>query len=346
MKQSGLRFLTSIAAISAIFTSAALAWDAPGHRMITLLALDASSKDLPAFLRDETTRTRIASQSCEPDRWRSISAPALLHTNNPDHYIDLEPLADAGLKLVDLPPLRYDYIAAVTRLRDKHPSAFSPIDTTKDPGKAQFTEGTLPWAISENYAHLQAAFKTLRILDALNDPARAAQLEQARANVISAMGILSHFVGDASQPLHTTKHHHGWVGENPGDYTRRSGFHAEIDGGVIAKLALSYDSLKGKTPALPQVTPADPFAEIIPYIDRSHSKVEPLYALEKTGKLLEPDGRAFIEERLQDGAAMLAALYSAAWTSSTPTDDDVRRFSQFDKWPGAKPTPAAPDSAK
>ena len=47
------------------------------------------------------------------------------------------------------------------------------------------------------------------------------------------MGILAHFVGDAAQPLHTTKHHHGWKGDNPNGYTTENSIHAYIDGGVI-----------------------------------------------------------------------------------------------------------------
>ena len=56
------------------------------------------------------------------------------------------------------------------------------------------------------------------------------EISNAQANVIYRMGILSHFVGDASQPLHTTKHYNGWVGNNPKQYTTRRSFHSWIDG--------------------------------------------------------------------------------------------------------------------
>ena len=39
------------------------------------------------------------------------------------------------------------------------------------------------------------------------------------------MGVMGHYVGDCAQPLHTTKHHNGWVGENPHGYTTWPGLH-------------------------------------------------------------------------------------------------------------------------
>jgi hypothetical protein len=46
---------------------------------------------------------------------------------------------------------------------------------------------------------------------------------------------MGHLIGDASQPLHTTIHHHGWVGDNPHNYTTSRGFHSWIDGGFFNK---------------------------------------------------------------------------------------------------------------
>lgn len=47
------------------------------------------------------------------------------------------------------------------------------------------------------------------------------------------MGVMGHYVGDLTQPLHTTKNYNGWVGENPAGYTTSKGFHAWIDGGFL-----------------------------------------------------------------------------------------------------------------
>ena len=40
------------------------------------------------------------------------------------------------------------------------------------------------------------------------------------------MGVMGHYVGDGSQPLHTTVHFNGWVGDNPKGYTTKQTFHA------------------------------------------------------------------------------------------------------------------------
>lgn len=324
--------IIALLATAAIFTSTAVAWDAPGHRTITLLALDALSPDTPDFLREAKTRTMIASQSCEPDRWRASTNPTMAHINSPDHYINIEPLENAGLKVADLPPLRYEYIARLALLREKDPTKFEKVDPAKDPGLTRVWPGFLPYAITENYARLQISFKTLRMMESLNDDSRADQIAQERANIVYHMGVLSHFVGDAAQPLHTTKHHHGWSGDNPLGYTTRYSFHAEIDGGVLERHTLNYESLKSAPCRERTVNPADPFEDAQSHIRRAFEQVEPLYALDKSGKLLADEGRAFITERLTDGAATLAALYDAAWASSQPTDAESRAFIKYDKW--------------
>jgi hypothetical protein len=326
------RPLIALLATAAIFTSTAVAWDAPGHRTITLLALDRLSPDLPEFLRDPKTRAMIASQSCEPDRWRASSDPTVAHINSPDHYINLEPLADAGMKASEMPPLRFEYIAKLALLRDKDPTAFEKPDPAKDPGLSRVWPGFLPYAISENYAKLQISFKTLRMMESLNDPARADQIAQEKANVVYHMGVLSHFVGDAAQPLHTTRHHHGWVGDNQNGYTTRYSFHAEIDGGVLERHNLSHDTLKDSPRPDRAAGAANAFAFAQAEIQRSFDKVDPLYALDKSGTLLADEGKAFITERLTDAAATLSALYNAAWATSAPTDAEIRAFLKFDKW--------------
>ena len=94
-------------------TTGALAWSAHGHRTITYLALDGLPADVPDWLRDPSIRHRIADQSNEPDRWRGTPTPPLAHENDPDHYIDIEDLAQFGLTLQTVSPYRYDYLREV-----------------------------------------------------------------------------------------------------------------------------------------------------------------------------------------------------------------------------------------
>ncbi|MDX2146108.1 MAG: hypothetical protein SFZ23_01195 [Planctomycetota bacterium] len=345
----------------------ALAWDAPGHRTITLLALDslAEQADAPFWVTDESTRTGIADQSVMPDRWRSTRIAQLAHENNTDHFIDLEDLEPFGLTLTDISPLRYEFIKQMVRAQERAGAAFKgkAVDPEKDWAKTLEWPGFLPHAIMEHFAKLQSSFKTLRIFEALlaeevtaleaakagaaagtSDGAKATnvlaeaavrtrndQILMARANVMYHMGVLSHFVGDAAQPLHTTKHYNGWVGDNPSGFTTEKTFHAYIDGGIVEKHRLNHLNLRGaRAPMQPLIDVKDPWQDVLALITRSFEMVTPLYEMHRTGELEQVIGARFIGQRMTDGAAVLGSLYHAAWTNSAITDKDVAEFKKYD----------------
>ncbi len=342
------RTLLRALCLSAAVAAPALGWSAHGHRTITYLALDGLPADAPAWLRESPYRQRIADEANQPDRWRGTRLPALSHVNNPDHYIDLEKLPQFGLTLESVPHLRNQYVAAMAVAKHTHPERVAPYDSKADASGESEYPGFLPYAIAEHYAKLRASFNDLRILETLADPARADQLEIARLNVVYHLGMLSHFVGDAAQPLHTTSHHHGWVGDNPNGYSTDKRIHAYIDGDVVDVHHLGYDSLRPSLTFGVSVDRNDPWADMVVYINRSHDHVEPLYRLEKQGLLPQEEGRAFITERLIDAAVTLAAMYSAAWTSSEPTEQEI---SAWVRYSNLKPTTppkatAAPGAAE
>jgi hypothetical protein len=318
----------------------ALSWDADGHRSITLLALDAAAAAepaLPAFFRDEETRQRIAWQSGEPDRWRGTRTPALTHENNPDHYIDVEDLEPFGLTLETVSPLRYEYLRAMVVAKHEHPERMGPYNEATDLFRTQEFPGFLPHAIAEHADKLRSHLKTLRILEGLPDastPRRQAQVRQSRENAIATLGLLSHFVGDAAQPLHTTRHHHGWVGDNPDAFTTDRGFHAHIDGGVIRLHALSYDALRAHADTAPitppRLDPGGQWDATLDYIRRSFERVRPLYELEKSGELEREPGRAFITERMTDAAGTLAGLLVSAWNAGEPSPRDIEDHLRYE----------------
>lgn len=323
--------------------SVASAWSAHGHRLVTRLALDGLGPELPAWLHEGAVVDRIMEQSNEPDRWRGTRRLAIAHEANPEHYIDVEDLEPLGLTLSGLPEFRYDYVKAMTRARLEHPDRVPPYNAEKDADHVKEWPGFLPYAIAEHFAKLQSSFNTLRILESVKGGERGAGVAQARENVIYEMGILSHFVGDAAQPLHTTRHHHGWVGPNPAGYTRENGFHAYIDGRVVELHGLNYESLRPAMKYERRVSAADPWKDCLEYIQRSFDEVEPLYTMEKAGELTGPGGKALISERLCDAGSMLAALYNAAWEASKPTDREVAAFLRYSERE-RKALPAAPET--
>lgn len=306
-------------------------WGAHGHRTITRLALDALPADAPtlAWLREPAARERVAEQSNEPDRWRGTQALALQHENNPDHYLDVDLLPEFGLTLETVPPLRYDYLRAMAVAKHVHPEMAGPYDRRTNPDGSQEWPGFVLHAMSEHYQKLRSSFNTLRILESLNDPARAGQLALARQNVEHEMGILSHFVGDTAQPLHTTKHHHGWVGDNPKGYSTDRRIHAYIDSQILRLHGLEYDGLRPGLKLDVAVNAADPWEDQVKYLGRSHATVELLYQMEKNGTLTGPEGKAFISERLLDAGGMLGAMYKAAWEASAPTEREISAFVKF-----------------
>ncbi len=334
--------------LGALISQSALAWDCQGHRAITLLAMDGfaqRSADMPEWLKSDSSRLMVASNACEPDRYRSVRAPVYLaHENNPDHYLDVDKLEQFGLTLETLPPLRYEYVRAMVVAKHEHPDDVEPYNPMMDPSRSSEFPGYAPHAIMEAHGKLTSAFKTARSLEKLNDPKRAPQLEAARAQAMFQMGVLSHFVGDVAQPLHTTKHHHGWIGDNPAGYTTDRKIHAFIDGEILIIHQLDYETLKVGFKAERTVDAGDAWKDVLTHVQRSHDHVRDVYSMFKSGELEGEPGKAMITERLRDGGSMLAAMYASAWAASTVNDKDVAEFVGYDRWEGIKDVKSRPEA--
>jgi hypothetical protein len=335
-------------ALFLILAVPAFAWDADGHRLITQLAVEGMGPGTPDWLKDANTIAQVADQATVPDRWRSNHLPQLMHVNNPDHYIDIEDLAPYGLTLKTLPPLRYEFVKAMVLAREHAGDKFQgrPINAAHDTAKTEEWPGFAPYAILENYGKLQSAFSTVRVLEKANDPARAPQLEMARENAKAIMGVMAHYVGDGAQPLHVTKHHHGWVGENPKGYTTDKGFHAYIDGGVLRLHHIDATMVRPLCKFDLKLDAREPWDDVIAYLGVTFEQVEPLYALEKSGELRQEKGKQFICDRLAAGASMLGAMYKAAWDSAAPTKKDIEEFRKYDGTDVGTPNVPASEAAK
>ena len=222
----------------------ARAWDYEGHHAVNELALASLPSDFGIQLTPEL-KTRIAYLAGEPDRWRNTPDLALKHVNGPDHYFDLEDIQALGLTPATLPPLRYDFVDAIALARAAHPEKFPKIDPDRDSDHTRELDGFLPWAITENYEKLKSDFSTLKALRQYGGS--PVEVANAEADCVYVMGVMGHFVGDGSQPLHTTRYFNGWVGENPKHYTTRTTFHSWIDGGYFKKTGgIKVDQLTGK----------------------------------------------------------------------------------------------------
>jgi len=301
------------------------AWDYETHRTINQLALACLPTNFPSFARTPAARERIAFLAGEPDRWYNTTDLPLKHINGPDHYIDLEELEPCGLKPETLPVFRYDFAAQLALARAAHPEKFPPIDPAKNEDHTRQLIGFLPWAVVESEAKLKSGFSYLKALEADGTPEEVANAQQ---NILYVMGLLGHLAGDAAQPLHTTIHHHGWVGDNPNHYTTNGYFHRWIDGDYFIKTGrVSAKELQDKLrPARAlngQGKPDDMFRLVVAFIVEQHKQLEPLYQLQKEHKLsgegeLGLQGKAFLEGQLVKAGQMLADLWYTAYVQAPP----------------------------
>ncbi|PYK99227.1 MAG: hypothetical protein DME19_09440 [Verrucomicrobia bacterium] len=313
--------------------AAGVAWDYEGHRLVNQLALATLPASFPAFVQRPEARERIAFLGGEPDRWRNTSDLPLKHFYSPDHFIDLEDLALYRLKPSTLSHFRYEFTAQLALARAANPRIFPPIAATNDLDRTKALIGFLPWTITEYYAKLKSTFSYLNAFEEYGTPE---EIANARENAIFFMGVMGHFVGDGAQPLHTTRNFNGWVDPNPRRYTTNHNFHAWIDGGYFQKAGfLSPAGLQSRLRPAQMLWPDDPkahhddiFPEVMRFIVEQNKQVEPLYQLEKEGKLsgeseASLSGRAFLADQLIRAGRLLGDLWYTAWQQA-PIDTYLR----------------------
>jgi hypothetical protein len=300
---NSIRFLSTTLAAAALFCvlaqpQAAHAWGNEGHRLINRLAAETLPASVPAFLRSEAAIREIEYLGPEPDRWRSRAEPELSAAQAPEHFIDLEP-ADA---LGPLPRNRLDFEAEV-------------IAAGQRPEKI----GLQPWEAIEVWERLKAALREYRSLAAAGKDTRP--VEEA---AIFYSGWLGHYVGDASQPLHTTIQYNGWTGPNPNGYTSAHQIHYQFEGPFVA--ANEHEpEVRAKMTELKPID-GDIFDSYVAYLRHTNSYVEKVYQLEKAGGFVgagSAESREFTAERLAAGASMLRNMIVSAWVESAKPVPDA-----------------------
>jgi hypothetical protein len=271
---------------------AAMGWGNEGHRMINRLAISTLPTDAPAFLRSEAAIQEIEYLGPEPDRWRSPAEPELNAAQAPEHFIDLE-LADA---LGPLPRRRLDFEGKVFAA-----------------GQRPEKIGLQPWEATEVWERLKSALREYRQLSAAHQDTAA--VEQA---AIFYAGWLGHYVGDASQPLHTTVQYNGWTGPNPNGYSTEHKIHWQFEGPFVAANLHIPDVQPRMT--VGHAIEGDIFDSYVGYLRHTATYVEKVYQLEKAGGFTgagSPESRDFTADRLAAGASMLRDMIYTAWVDSS-----------------------------
>ncbi len=320
--------LLTIALVTFAGGGSAFAWDYEGHRTVNLLAIDSLPPGFPAFIKESASRERIGFLAGEADRWRNTPDLPLKHANGPDHFIDIEDLIDP--KKFNIPvqfwsPFRYAFVEQLVEARMRFPDRLPAIPKAQNWDRTKQFTGFLPWTIMEYYSKVKSGFSYLKAFEELGT---AEEIRQARENLLYVMGVMGHFAGDASQPLHTTKHYNGWVGDNPRNYTTNRTFHSWIDGGFLSKTGgIDAAKLRGRLrPALARKTIDGRTDFIFPvitgFIMEQHPLVEPLYRLEQSGRLNAEaketrEGQQFLEGQIVKAAQFLGDLWLTAWKNAS-----------------------------
>ncbi len=306
-RSTALLAIVPVAAL--LFTSgAAGAWGSTGHRLIGRLGVATLPADLPAFLKQPGVIASMGELSREPDRSRGAGQP---HDEDldPGHFEDLEDNGDVlgGPAITDMPANRDAFSAAVhAKGSDLHKS------------------GWLYYNLIDGYQQLAKDFAYWRV-DVVGEKRGATPQErqwyagdrQLRELItVRDLGYWSHFVGDASQPMHASIHYNGWGHfPNPHDYTQDK-IHGPFEGPFIHDY-ITEDAVRAAMPA-----PAPCKAEIgkcmAQYLLTTQKKAEPLYALWTNGGFHPGDKRgvSFATETVAAGAAELRDLVVRAWNES------------------------------
>ncbi len=300
MQKKLVAHVIAVALVPILLVQSSAAWGRDGHRLINRLAAETLPKDVPEFLRSPAAADAMEFYGPEPDNWKSNAELELKVAGEPEHFIDLE---WADLIGGPLPRKRYDFIRALTYAgRTRTDILFTPESI-----------GLLPYAADEGYERLKAAMRGYRAAAADHRDTRPIEAE-----IVFLAGILGHWVGDGSQPLHTTIQYNGWTGANPNGYTTEHRIHAQFESDFVKANVRPEKDVAPLISQQPKVID-DVFDQFVKYLRDTNSKVEDVYKLEKAGGL-SGDGsaaaRAFVDERLAAGATELRDLIYTAWVRS------------------------------
>ena len=195
--------------ITSFIAQQAQAWGGKGHDSICQAAVHlVKNQNLKDYL---SNKPQIMGHLCNiPDTyWRSLSRDLTQH-GDPTHYINPEAL---GLTVKDIP-------TDLKKLSDKYTGTDNKDKPQQKIVSVPLDMGTNWWRADQFY---RLALENGKILK--DSPAPTNKSEQqnenlpynkAAFNMLIAMGIMGHFVGDNSQPLHVSSDYDGYAANSGG----------------------------------------------------------------------------------------------------------------------------------
>lgn len=296
------------AAVALAAAGQALGWGSSGHRMIGEAAVEALPADLPAFVRSPGAARAVGEYSREPDRSRG-SGKTHDADRDPGHFVDGDDDGKVAgvLALTALPPTREDYETAL-----------------RAAGSTSWKQGYLPYSIVADWQQLVKDFTYWRVDEAgarlSPNPEHRAWLAADRARreqqILIDIGLLSHFVGDGSMPLHTSLHYNGWGPfPNPNGYTQDR-IHVPWEGVYVRQAVTPAAVDAAMRPFQDCACPIE--QRVGAYLMDDWKTVVPFYELQKAGAFRPgvAAGVAFTTGRVAAGAAELRDEIILAWRAS------------------------------
>jgi hypothetical protein len=277
-------------------------WGSKGHEMIARVAVRALPSDMPGFFRN--AEVELGYLSPLPDRWRVRDRePALHGLATRDHTIQLEHVTQTP------PSNRYEFLLQ-----------YAGFQRPAGGGFAYSEIGFLHYAVAEYSEMLAVSWMLWRLAPESTETERRAkrQLEQS---IIHIAGMLSHFVGDAGMPLHTTVHVNGWMAHvpNPNGYGGEGeAIHRRFET-VYINNEIEEDDFEDLVEKRARVL-GPWLEEAMEHIRGSFEQVETVYAVDLDAPFGSgeetAEARWFAAERLAYSATALRDFWYSAWVKS------------------------------
>jgi hypothetical protein len=268
--------IACIVVICSLAPKAALAWGYEGHRLIMRRAIELLPPELKPFFT--ANQTEIVIRVVDPDVWRIAG-----WDDQPNHFIDFGMPELGPYPFTALPR---DYNAALEKFG---------LQTLR-------TIGMIPWREAEEFGNLRRAFESTK-----------RQSPFATTDIILFSAVASHYVQDATQPLHASNNFDGQL-------TGQAGLHTRFETTLLER----YMDTITLTPAPPTSIPSIRdwmFERLL----ASYKRVDELLAADKAAigaKDMYDDEyfekmfaatKPILEQLLSEAATATAATIISAW---------------------------------
>ncbi|SMF02589.1 hypothetical protein [Pseudobacteriovorax antillogorgiicola] len=324
--------LIGLALILLLIADSAAAWGARGHHIISVVAARLLAEDV-------RTRETLGLQLLEkeylvshvsnlPDvSWRN-GDPEIKNKNWPTHFVDIEYLADPKQKLDVklLPRTMAEFKKAIsTNCKQK-----SPCPSGEAWPEKLRTAGHLSLRIEQLSDRLLDSFKNLARKRGKGEFPREATATVDE--ILVRIGLLSHFVGDISNPLHTSINYNGQL-------SQQAGIHSYFEEHVVNALDLDliqkvFKQVRNSKPFESQIKdrhqPKDTLDIIHAYGIESHKSLEMLLGIDRKYSILELSGPMKRSKRRP--AHEVAKHYEAYTVQQLSLASDVLKHLILEAW--------------